>query len=182
MPHRDDPYDDEDEFEDDDRPRRRPAKPGLATAAGIVWAIEGVLCLLSVVLTVYYVVRHEMSDRSPLPDAYTPIGCVSAALSLAAAAIAGIAAFVALSGKAKSLTPFAIVSFVVPVVLVLARTLLGFITGVAMAEGNAQFRGMPVAMALSSFFFSGLQSAGFLLAGLFAMLAAKPYRQWKRHA
>jgi hypothetical protein len=58
---------------------------------------------------------------------------------------------------------------------------LAFILGVAIAEEQRGPSGMAMSMAVSSFFFSGLQMAGFLLAGLFAMLAAKPYRQWNRN-
>lgn len=203
MPRRDDDYDDEDDtlrrsrrrrdedddFDDDYRPRSKrrdrdggptsSGKPGLATTAGVFWAIWCVFCLLGALGTVVFVVRAEMDDRVNMPQIYTPTSVCSAFLSLLVAGLCGFAAFRTLSGQAKSLTLYAVLSMVFPFVVILSRTLMGFLVGVEMVKDMRGANGVPLSMAGSAFVFSALLMSGVMLAGLFAFLSNGKYREWR---
>ena len=185
MPRRDRFDDDDEDF--DDRPGRSrsrsrrddyddaESKPGLATAAAVLWLISAGLLLLAFILRAIMLIGGLAADV----DVNPVCGGVDLLLVLGTGLWAGIAGLMTILGKARSLTAFGVLSLILPPAMVLMESAIAFFVGIEIARDMNGARGdLPLILAFRSFLFNSILVAGVLLAGIFALSANRRYRAW----
>lgn len=177
-----DGYDDDD-FDDPPRPRRldyrddrADKKPGLATAAAVLWLVWAGLLLLAFLVRGAVLVGAVAADA----DVNPVCGGVGLLLVLVSAAWAGVAGLLTVLGKSRSLTAFGVLSLVLPPAVVLMETAVAFFIGIEAGRdlGPRGRNDLPFVLAFRSFLFNSLLASGVVLAGIFALCANKRYREW----
>lgn len=177
--------------EDDEQPRRRrrlrrddwdepraATKPGLATAAGILWLIWGGLLLLVFVVRLIAVLRAIADDA----DLNFVCGGMDVLLVLGIAGWSGLAGLLTVLGKARSLGAYGFLSLALPPLMVVLETVIAFFTGMELVRDHDRLRGdLPLILAFRSFVFNTLLVSGVVLAGIFALVANRRYREWYDH-
>jgi hypothetical protein len=188
--------DDEDD-EDDDRPRRRrrrededddrpTKKPGLATAAGVLWAVWGVFCLLAGGWSLFAVARTFFPDvGDDLEGLAIPRNGCNGLFSLGTTVLCGLGAFLVLTGKVRSLKALGVWSLVLAGVGIFVQTALGCVVGVQMdvelaKDTGGRTSGSALRMAVFSFVFAFALLGGVGLAGVFALVSNRAYQKWHK--
>jgi hypothetical protein len=164
---------------DDDRPHPPANKPALVTAAGVLWCVLGVFCLLSAAVTLVQAMVLYADDQADVSDLYFPCSGCNVVLVLGVAGVCGLGAVLALSGKARSLLWVGILALALPAGDVLAQTGMSFFLGVEMTkDGPPEAKDLALRMAFRTFLFSCLLMSGVVLAGIFTLVANRRYREW----
>lgn len=200
---RDDDYDDRprrrDDRDDDydDRPRAPRSKPGLATAAGVLWAIWAGFELIGVVLSGINMANPAAAMQAQLAgprglggavifdkditNQLTILAVFRLIVNLAAFVLFLVACIRTLTGGAKSLTVYGMLTIVMSVLTIIYCLFAGYVVNSIMTKMVGAF---AVASGGTAFVYGAVCGAGLLaisgslLAGIFAMSCNKRYTQW----
>ena len=183
--------DEDDDFDrprDDDRPRRRDRdddyddrrgplkKPGLATAAGVLWVIWGafgaIVCVLRVI---------NFGRLGGLPSEVMLISIAEFLFVLAGTILCFVAGTRTLSGSASSTRTFGTLSLTFTIIFVLVYTALAaYLASVMGRIGGGPGAGFGAAVVIITCGVVVVMMSGMILASIFAMSASKKYEQWWR--
>ena len=184
---RDDRPRDRDEDEDRPRPRRQRdddeyddrrgplAKPGLATAAGVVWCVTGgIMAILSILALIGL---FALAGRGGGAGGLTPANLLGLFLFFAVTVFCLIAAIRTLTGGVSGLRGFGITS----IVIFGAYMLLQCVSLLALSDVPAAARGGVMGLVIGVLLIQAvLLGVGLLMPGIFALAAAKKYELWWR--
>lgn len=175
MPRRDRPDDDDDEYDDDPPPRRRrerdDRRPGLATAAAVLWLVSAAFLFLT------FAVRAYLLADAGLGNEFIVCGGIDVLMVLGLSAAVGLAGVLTLYGSLRSLTAVGVLSLLLPVAMLFVETLLAFLTGVELVKDRGP-SDIPMRLAGRSCCMNTILVSGVLLAGIFALSARAEYARW----
>ncbi len=177
MPRRDRTDDADDDYDDTPRRPRRddrgPDRPGMATAAAVMWLVSAGFLFLAFAVRTYFVLNDALGDG----DGNPVCGGVDVLMVLGLAAGSALAGILTLSGGLRSLAAPAVLSLLVPPAVLVVETVIAFLTGVELVKDRGP-SDVPMRMAFRSCFFNTILFSGTLLAGILALSAKHDYRVW----
>jgi hypothetical protein len=175
-PRRRDRRDEEDDY--DDRPRRPLAKPGLATAAGVLWVIWGGLGCIMLIINII-----ALMDNGPRRAAGSTLGnIIGILLLIGGIVICLLAGIRTLNGSVSSIRVFGILSLIYCIAYVVLTTVLVALAAAVLGGAAGAPAGFAVGLVIGACVVTVLIVSGMLLASIFAMTSSKRYKLWWRAA
>ena len=164
---------DDDEYDD----RRGPLKkPGLATAAGVLWVIWGGLGCIMLILNII-----GMMGDAPRRNAGSMLGNVIAILLLIGGIVICLLAGIrTLNGSVRSIRVFGILSLIYCIGYVVLTTVLVAMAAAVLGGVAGAPAGFAVGLVIGACVVTVLLVSGMLLASIFAMSSSKKYELWWR--
>ncbi len=163
---------DDDEYDD----RRGPLKkPGLATAAGVLWVIWGGLGCIMLIFNIIV-----MMDNGPRRAAAgSTLGNVIAILLLIGGIVICLLAGIrTLNGSVRSIRVFGILSLIYCIGYVVLTTVLVALAAAVLGGVAGAPAGFAVGLVIGACVVTVLIVSGMLLASIFAMSSSKKYELW----
>ncbi len=164
---------DDDEYDD----RRGPLKkPGLATAAGVLWVIWGALAAILCIARVV-----NFGKLAALPTEAMLLSIAEFLFIVAGTALCFVAGVRTLNGGASSIRTYGALSLVFCIVFVLLYTALAaYLASVMGAVAGAPAAGLGAAVVVVTCGVVVIMMSGMILASIFAMSSSKKYELWWR--